>query len=79
MLLASFCRSLGQNFMLDDKVLAGIVAAADVQPGDLVLEIGPGVEREAQVYHNSICSCVLCLTLSNVLHSNLACGQARVI
>lgn len=35
-------RSLGQNFMLDDGVLAGIVAAAGVQPGDLVLEIGPG-------------------------------------
>ena len=35
-------RSLGQNFMLDDDVLAAIVAAAGVQPGDLVLEIGPG-------------------------------------
>lgn len=28
--------------MLDDSVLASIVAAADVRPGDLVLEIGPG-------------------------------------
>ncbi|KAL4434459.1 hypothetical protein ABPG75_000900 [Micractinium tetrahymenae] len=35
-------KSLGQNFMLDDGVLASIVAAAAVQPGDLVLEIGPG-------------------------------------
>lgn len=30
--------------MLDDGVLAGIVAAAGVQPGDLVLEIGPGAK-----------------------------------
>lgn len=41
------CRSLGQNFMLDDGVLADIVDAAGVGPGDLVLEIGPGASREA--------------------------------
>ena len=35
-------RSLGQNFMLDDSVLAAIVEAAGIEPGDLVLEIGPG-------------------------------------
>lgn len=28
--------------MLDDGVLSSIVEAAGVQPGDLVLEIGPG-------------------------------------
>lgn len=34
---------LGQNFLTDARVLDGIVAAAGVQPDDLVLEIGPGL------------------------------------
>jgi len=35
-------RSLGQNFLVDGSVQAGIVAALDPQPQDEVLEIGPG-------------------------------------
>lgn len=35
-------RSLGQNFLLDAGHLDKIVAAADLQPDDAVLEIGPG-------------------------------------
>ena len=33
----------GQNFMVDENVLAAIVAAGDVHDGDIVLEVGPGV------------------------------------
>jgi len=33
----------GQNFLTDDNVLAAIIRAADLQPGDHVLEIGPGL------------------------------------
>lgn len=36
------CRSLGQNFCTDDRILANIVAAARVSAGDAVIEIGPG-------------------------------------
>lgn len=36
-------KSLGQNFLFDENVLARIVTAADVQPDDEVLEIGPGL------------------------------------
>ena len=36
-------KSLGQNFLHDDNILANIVAAATVEPGDQVLEIGPGL------------------------------------
>lgn len=36
------CRSLGQNFCTDDRILANIVAAARVAPGDAVIEVGPG-------------------------------------
>ncbi|HIP73713.1 MAG TPA: 16S rRNA (adenine(1518)-N(6)/adenine(1519)-N(6))-dimethyltransferase, partial [Anaerolineae bacterium] len=36
-------KSLGQNFLFDENVLGRIVAAADLQAGDAVLEIGPGL------------------------------------
>jgi Ribosomal RNA adenine dimethylase len=35
-------RSLGQNFVTDENILTRIVASSGVEPGDLVLEIGPG-------------------------------------
>ena len=35
-------RSLGQNFLVDRRVLARVVDAADLSPSDQVLEIGPG-------------------------------------
>ena len=37
-----FSHSLGQNFILDDGLVGRIVDAAQVWPGDRVLEIGPG-------------------------------------
>ncbi|MGF7228635.1 MAG: 16S rRNA (adenine(1518)-N(6)/adenine(1519)-N(6))-dimethyltransferase RsmA [Candidatus Saccharibacteria bacterium] len=50
-------KSLGQHWLNDETSLDAIVAAADVQPQDTVLEIGPGpgtltrklVERASQV------------------------------
>jgi 16S rRNA (adenine1518-N6/adenine1519-N6)-dimethyltransferase len=50
-------RGMGQNFLVDPHALATIVEAADLQPSDVVLEIGPGlgvltwelVARAAQV------------------------------
>ena len=36
-------KSLGQHWLHDDESLDAMVAAADVQPGDTVLEIGPGL------------------------------------
>lgn len=35
-------RRWGQNFLLDNGLLAAIVAGADVEAGDTVLEVGPG-------------------------------------
>ena len=35
-------RSLGQNFLQREDVLSAIVQTAELQPGDRVLEIGPG-------------------------------------
>jgi 16S rRNA (adenine1518-N6/adenine1519-N6)-dimethyltransferase len=36
------CRSMGQNFLTKDDILAAIVRAAGVGAGRTVLEIGPG-------------------------------------
>jgi 16S rRNA (adenine1518-N6/adenine1519-N6)-dimethyltransferase len=36
-------RELGQNFLVDDNVLRLIVAAAELGPGDVVLEVGGGL------------------------------------
>lgn len=35
-------KSLSQNFLIDGNIIRKIVKAADVKPGDVVLEIGPG-------------------------------------
>ncbi|MBC8014800.1 MAG: 16S rRNA (adenine(1518)-N(6)/adenine(1519)-N(6))-dimethyltransferase RsmA [Sporomusaceae bacterium] len=36
-------KKLGQNFLIDEQVVNSIVDAADIKPGDDVLEIGPGI------------------------------------
>ena len=36
-------KGLGQNFLNDPAVLARVVDAAQIQPGDTVLEVGPGL------------------------------------
>ena len=33
----------GQNFLCDEEIIEGIIEAADIKPGDTVLEIGPGI------------------------------------
>ena len=38
-------KSLGQNFLYDEGLLGRIVAAAELSPGDAVLEVGPGLGR----------------------------------
>ena len=36
-------KRLGQNFLIDKSIVNGIVDAAEINEGDLVLEIGPGI------------------------------------
>ena len=38
-----FSKALGQNFLIDDKVLTDIVDGAEIGEHDYVIEIGPGV------------------------------------
>jgi 16S rRNA (adenine1518-N6/adenine1519-N6)-dimethyltransferase len=36
-------KTMGQNFLMNDEVLAQTVAAADIKPDDVVIEVGPGI------------------------------------
>ena len=36
-------KSLGQHFLIDETVLGHILTAAELSPGDIVIEIGPGL------------------------------------
>ncbi len=36
-------KRFGQHFLVDKNIVAKIVAAADIRPGDVVIEIGPGM------------------------------------
>jgi len=36
-------KKLGQNFLIDDEVIDGIIDASNVNKNDLVIEIGPGL------------------------------------
>jgi 16S rRNA (adenine1518-N6/adenine1519-N6)-dimethyltransferase len=36
-------KSLGQHFLIDETVLERIISAAELSPGDIVVEVGPGL------------------------------------
>ena len=36
-------KGLGQNFLIDKKVLEKIIVASDIKPNDTILEVGPGI------------------------------------
>ena len=36
-------KNLGQNFLVDDDTVSGIIEVANISKEDLVIEIGPGL------------------------------------
>lgn len=36
-------KSLGQNFLIDDKIIPNIVSPADIKKTDTIIEVGPGL------------------------------------
>jgi len=36
-------KGLGQNFLIDKNILNKIIESADIKPGDIILEVGPGI------------------------------------
>jgi 16S rRNA (adenine1518-N6/adenine1519-N6)-dimethyltransferase len=73
-------KSLGQNFLVDRNVVDRIIASAELEPGDQVLEVGPG--RGALTAH--LAERVARLLLVEYDHalaaelSALYCGNPRV-
>ena len=75
-------RSLGQNFMLDRGVLRFMVEKAELEPGDLVIEIGPGSGALTQylLAQNVRVTCVeLDRGLANYLKNTYASQGLKVI
>lgn len=68
-------KKLGQNFLIDEQMVDGIVDAAAIQPSDTVLEIGPGIGTLTQGLAERGCNVVaveLDARLINVLEKTLA-------
>ena len=64
-------RRLGQNFLIDRHILEFIVEAAQLQPGDRVLEVGPGAGVLTQEL--LACGClVTAVEMDEGLHALLA-------
>ena len=38
-------KSLGQNFLIDEEIVDGIVESSKISKEDLVIEIGPGLRN----------------------------------
>ena len=72
---------LGQNFLHDKNILSKLVEAADISPGELVLEIGPGtgtltetlIEKQAQLI-----ACELDASLADIIQERLG-GKLNLI
>lgn len=69
-----FTKSLGQNFLIDDKVLDDIVAGSQVSKDDFVIEIGPGVgtlTKELLAKAKKVCAVELDSELIPILQEEL--------
>lgn len=67
-------RSLGQNFLSDETLLRKIIGAADVQPTDHLLEVGPGVGMMTELMAQSaekVVAVELDTRLMPILHHQL--------
>ena len=68
-------KSLGQNFLVDPHVLGKIIRAANIGPGDWVLEIGPGLGGLTQALAEAagaVCAVELDRILAAILQTTFA-------
>lgn len=69
-----FTKSLGQNFLIDDTVLMDIVEGSEVNKGDYIIEIGPGVgtlTKQLLKVAKAVCSIELDSNLIPILNEEL--------
>ena len=83
-------KSLGQNFLVDRRVLARVVAAAELSPSDQALEIGPGrgaltrrlaesAERVVAVELDDMLAARLTATFADFPNVRIVAGDARTV
>lgn len=68
-------KRLGQNFLINPQVVAGIIQAAEITPQDTVLEIGPGIGTLTQGLAETgarVCAVEIDRRLIEVLNKTLA-------
>lgn len=70
-------KKLGQNFLIDDNVLAGIVKAAEIQQDDIILEVGPGLGTLTRHLAQSGCRKVVAVELDRRMTTILSQLQAE--
>jgi 16S rRNA (adenine1518-N6/adenine1519-N6)-dimethyltransferase len=69
------CKRLGQNFLVDESIRQKIVAAGELEAGDVVVEIGPGLGVLTQALAEQKCQVIaieLDKNLLPILAENLA-------
>jgi 16S rRNA (adenine1518-N6/adenine1519-N6)-dimethyltransferase len=74
-------KRFGQNFLHDQNLLGKLVDAADVQPGDLTLEIGPGTGTLTEALLDrgaDVIACELDEGLADLIESRLG-DRVRLI
>ncbi|MDO4805493.1 MAG: 16S rRNA (adenine(1518)-N(6)/adenine(1519)-N(6))-dimethyltransferase RsmA [Lachnospiraceae bacterium] len=71
----SFRKKFGQNFLIDESVLLGIIDTAGITKDDYVLEIGPGIGTLTQylaTYAGKVCAVEIDRALLPILEDTLA-------
>lgn len=67
-------KNLGQNFLIDQNSILGIIDAADIHEGDQVIEIGPGIGSltEQLLLHGAkVCAYEVDSSLPEILNNEL--------
>lgn len=75
-------RTMGQNFLVDEQVLEQIVAAADIQLADTIVEIGPGLgvlTAELSKFANKVIAIEKDNKFADVLKSQYANSNVKII
>ena len=71
----SFRKKYGQNFLIDEAVLEGIIDTAEITKDDFVLEIGPGIGTLTQylaTYAGRVCAVEIDRALLPILEDTLS-------
>ena len=67
-------KNLGQNFLIDQNAILGIIDAADIHEGDQVIEIGPGIgslSEQLLLHGAKVCAYEVDSSLPEILNNEL--------